>query len=211
MCPRKNPDGTPDTRTTDERRGDAFAEWIEEGRDATPVEGGERAQVTVTIGPNLLPISVSEARRLACDCRVIPVILSAESMPLDIGRATRTIPAHIRRLVVERDQCCSFPDCVAPANQCQVHHILELQHGGEHKLPNLALLCKRHHRVIHHTEWEVRMAANGRPHSRNNCRYCGSRKRHYLPIMPHGSRPNLGMPVRRGRLPIPKASARQRR
>jgi hypothetical protein len=106
MAPRKNEDGTPDLRSTDERRGDAMATWLDDGRDAAPIEGGERAQVTVTIGldqllsglgsatlgPDLLPISVSEARRLACDCRLIPVTLSAESMPLEIGRARRTIP-----------------------------------------------------------------------------------------------------------------------
>jgi hypothetical protein len=176
MVPRKNADGTPDLRSTDERRGDAMATWIDDGRDAAPIEGGERAQVTVTVGldqllsglgtatlgPDLLPISVSEARRLACDCRLIPVTLSAESMPLEIGRASRTIPPHIRRLVVDRDQHCAFPDCVRPATQCQVHHLVEWQHGGDTELPNLALLCKRHHRMIHHSDWEVRMN-HGRP------------------------------------------------
>jgi hypothetical protein len=90
-----------DLRSIEQRRGDGRAEWIALGRDGlySPIEGG----------PDLLPVSVSEARRLACDCRIVPITLSADSLPLDIGQATRTIPAHIRRSVVDRDQGCAFP------------------------------------------------------------------------------------------------------
>jgi hypothetical protein len=158
------PEEGPDTRTPDERRGDGFATWIGLG-NGTHADGGERATVTVTIGldelisglgtatmgPDLLPISVSEARRLACDCRVIPVVLDARSMPVDIGRATRIIPVHMRRLVTDRDKGCTFPGCDRTPTECQIHHVVEWQHGGETDLPNLAMLCPRHHRIVHHT------------------------------------------------------------
>ena len=37
-------------------------------------------------------------------------------------------------------------------------------HGGKTKLANLVLLCGHHHRVIHHTPWEVRLNPDdGRP------------------------------------------------
>jgi hypothetical protein len=172
-----NGDGV-DLRSAEQRRGDGMAEWIALGREGvySPIEGGERAQVTVTVGldqlisglgtatlgPDLLPISVSEARRLACDCRIVPITLSADSLPLDIAQATRNIPAHIRRSVVDRDQGCAFPGCDRTPTDCQCHHVMEWQHGGDTAVENLALLCRRHHRMVHHTEWEVRMN-QGRP------------------------------------------------
>jgi hypothetical protein len=144
-----------------------MAEWILLGREGvpTPLEGGERAQVTVTVGldqlisglgiayfgPNQLPISVSEARRLACDCCIVPIVLSADSIPLDIGRATRNIAPHLRRSVVDRDKGCTFPGCDRPPRHCQAHHIQEWQRGGKTAVENLALHCPRHHRIVHHT------------------------------------------------------------
>lgn len=115
------------------------------------------------LGPDLLPISVSEARRLACDCRLIPVVLSADSVPIEIGRASRNVPHHIRRLVVNRDRGCSFPGCARPASHCDAHHLHEWRHGGVTEPHNLALLCKRHHRLVHHSEWQARMSSTGRP------------------------------------------------
>jgi hypothetical protein len=36
--------------------------------------------------------------------------------------------------------------------------------GGKTKLTNLVLLCGHHHRVIHHTPWEIRLNPHdGRP------------------------------------------------
>jgi hypothetical protein len=175
-APTAPPEGGPDPRTLDERQGDAMAHWVDLGRDGVPTEGGERPQLVVTIGldelisglgygamgPDQLPFSVSEARRLACDCSIVPIVLSADSVPLDVGRASRTIPVNIRRAVLNRDKGCAFPGCDKPGSWCQVHHIVEWQHGGPTKPENLALLCGQHHRLIHHSEWEVRMA-NGYP------------------------------------------------
>jgi hypothetical protein len=31
-------------------------------------------------------------------------------------------------------------------------------------LPNLTLLCGRHHRLIHHSTWKIHMPPNGKPH-----------------------------------------------
>ncbi|PZS39567.1 MAG: hypothetical protein DLM62_07560 [Pseudonocardiales bacterium] len=40
-------------------------------------------------------ISATEARRWACDAKIIPV-LGGRSEPLDVGRAMRTVPLSIR-------------------------------------------------------------------------------------------------------------------
>ena len=46
---------------------------------------------------------------------------------------------------------------------CQAHHLTHLADGGATSLTNLVLLCGHHHRVLHHTPWQVRIGPDGRP------------------------------------------------
>jgi hypothetical protein len=54
------------------------------------------------------PINAEIARRIACDAELIPVVLGTRGEPLDVGRASRTVPTAIRRAVVLRDGRCVF-------------------------------------------------------------------------------------------------------
>ncbi len=40
---------------------------------------------------------------------------------------------------------------------CHAHHLIHWADGGTTELDNLALLCGHHHRIIHHTPWEIRL------------------------------------------------------
>jgi hypothetical protein len=85
------------------------------------------------------------------------------SLPLDVGAATETIPAHLRRAVIARDQHCRFPSgCDQPPAACQVHHVIPRSQGGATKLPNLGLFCTFHHLiVIHRWGWTIALNADG--------------------------------------------------
>ena len=63
-----------------------------------------------------LPAGV--VRRLACDAKVIPMVLGTNSLPLDIGRTSRTVPPHLRIAVNHRDKHCQAPGCRRPASWC---------------------------------------------------------------------------------------------
>ena len=52
--------------------------------------------------------------------------LTAPSLPLDVGTATETIPAHLRRAVTTRHPHCAFPGCAQPASVCEVHHFVSV-------------------------------------------------------------------------------------
>ena len=108
-------------------------------------------------------IPAEDVRRLACDATVIPAVLGSGSQPLDIGRATRVVPAGMRRALILRDSHCAFPGCETPARWCHAHHITYWSQLGPTALGNLVLLCGRHHRLIHHSDWDVTMGADGRP------------------------------------------------
>jgi HNH endonuclease len=60
-----------------------------------------------------------------------------------------------------RDRGCAFPGCGAPPSHCDAHHIKHWADGGETSLKDLALLCRRHHRLVHEGGFAVEMSEAG--------------------------------------------------
>jgi hypothetical protein len=102
-------------------------------------------------------------RRIACDAGVSRVITDPASVPLDVGRETRTVTVGQWGALVVRDRGCAFPGCIRPPEWCIAHHILHWADGGPTDLDNLVLLCGFHHRRVHHQGWDIRIAADGHP------------------------------------------------
>ncbi|TDK24048.1 HNH endonuclease [Arthrobacter crusticola] len=134
-----------------------------------PAAGGHRPQVMVTIDYRTLigeldragdavfarQIPARSIRRLACDADLIPLVLGGKGQVLDLGRAQRLFPAHLRRALVARDKGCAFPGCTIPATWCEAHHITPWETGGTTKLSDGVLLCSHHHHRIHDGPWSV--------------------------------------------------------
>ncbi len=96
-------------------------------------------------------VSNDVARQLACDSIITRVLLGPDGMPLNVGRAQRLVPAHIRRAAEARDGGCVFAGCSAPTWWCDAHHVREwIADHGETSVENTALLCERHHTKVHH-------------------------------------------------------------
>jgi hypothetical protein len=178
-----------DTRDHGARMWDALVQLAEHAlnSDIAPNSHGARPRVTVTIdadslhddsdehchggsgGPGFgvtgdgLDISVAAVRRMACDCDLIRVLLDANGCPLDVGRTHRLVTPAIWTALVARDRHCAFPGCTRPPVMGHAHHIRHWINGGPTSLANLVLLCGHHHRTIHHTPWQVRLAADGKP------------------------------------------------
>ncbi|SDK78321.1 protein of unknown function [Lentzea albidocapillata subsp. violacea] len=166
------PEEGPDVRSRAEREGDAFADLIDLmlRADRLPEHGGEPVTLTLTMSyadlaaqtgvavlDNHVRVPATLVRRLACNAGVIPVVLGGRSEPMDIGRKARTFPASIRRLLVARDQGCTFPGCDRPPKHCDAHHLRFWSAGGETSVDNAALLCRHHHTLIHQSDWEVKL------------------------------------------------------
>jgi 5-methylcytosine-specific restriction protein A len=164
-----------DDRPVGQRQAEALADacgYVLDHADAgvLPESGGHRQHVTVLIRLEDLQNraragcldfggtpSPGAVRMLCCDAAVVPVVLNGVGQPLDVGRATRTIPDGLRRAVAARDRGCAHPGCDRPPSWTEIHHILPWEHGGETKLSNLVMLCKVHHRQTHFSEWVVRI------------------------------------------------------
>ncbi|MCW4351691.1 HNH endonuclease [Hoyosella sp. YIM 151337] len=178
--PRSGEEGHPDTRTAAERSGDALADLLDftERSAALPHAAGEPPHVVVTMtiaqllgrstAPAYLnhehPIPAADARRIACDAKLIPAVLGTQSEVLDLGRTRRTSSVPQRRALGIRDGGCVFPGCTRTAAWCHAHHMDEwAEDDGPTDLKNLALVCPYHHRLVHDSEWELRMGADGHP------------------------------------------------
>ncbi|RLA09120.1 MAG: hypothetical protein DRQ59_13545, partial [Gammaproteobacteria bacterium] len=108
-------------------------------------------------GPRLAP---DTARRIACDGSLLRITEDAAGHPLDIGRKTRAVPPAMQRALRSRDGGCRFPGCTH-SRFVDAHHIRHWANGGETSLDNLALLCRRHHRLVHEGGFGVERIADG--------------------------------------------------
>jgi hypothetical protein len=176
-------DGGKDRRSAGRRMADALVELARRALDGRNLPAGHtvRPHVSVILDLDTLlaqagdrgihpavlefggPMSAATARRLGCDADITRVITDPASMPLDVGRAKRTVtPAQWAALTV-REGGCAFPGCPRSAAWCIAHHVMHWADGGPTNLTNLVLLCDHHHRTVHYHGWDVHIAADGRP------------------------------------------------
>ncbi|WP_239312812.1 HNH endonuclease signature motif containing protein, partial [Frankia sp. Cj3] len=159
---------------------DALVELIGRALDTgtLPTQGGQRPHLTVLVPlPTLLgepgappaetswglPLPAAVLARLCCDATITRILLDPTGVPLDVGRTQRIVPPALRRALAARDRCCTFPGCDRPPGWCDAHHVIEWSHGGHTALDNLVLTCGHHHRLLHHSDWQVQFGADGIP------------------------------------------------
>lgn len=108
-------------------------------------------------------IPASLLDRWTCDASIARMVLDADGVPLDHGRAVRTATTAQRRALVARDgPCCAVPGCDVPAGWTQAHHVVHWAPHGLTDLDNMHLGCELHHARIHAGDLVVRMI-DGRP------------------------------------------------
>ncbi|WP_020101787.1 HNH endonuclease signature motif containing protein [Mycobacterium sp. 360MFTsu5.1] len=169
-APRPEPDGSPDVRSASRRRADALEAVLDIAARGGEVASAPRTQLLVTVPadtPDLATlefigsISTITLDRLTCDTTVTAVIVDGEQVPLDMGREKRLFPAHLRKALYLRDQCCI--KCGAPPGRTHAHHIVHWTHGGDTSLANGCLLCPACHANVHHDGWDVVMGLDKHP------------------------------------------------
>ena len=188
MPPASKYTSTNETPTRDARRADALVLLTQHAASGgtLPSHGVDRPHVHITMDYDTLVtglgnvtllgaggdrLSASDARRLACNADLIPMVLGTTSRPLDVGRTHRLFTPALRAAIVQRDQGCVFPGCTTPPAPCQAHHIIPWWSGGDTCLANGVLLCPHHHRLVEpdplqseESQWRVHLdPATGLP------------------------------------------------
>jgi hypothetical protein len=129
------------------------------GTDATIVITMQLAALMGGLKPAVLDtgerISAAQARTLACQASLVPVVLGAKSEVLDQGRASRFFTRAQRIALGIRDGGCTAEGCDWPPGMCHAHHDVTWVAGhGPSDIGNGRLLCPRHHARIHDTTYE---------------------------------------------------------
>lgn len=156
--------GQPDLRSAGQRRYDAFRTVLSRGLGnpgGAPSVARASVMITVQADPETgHPVGVAqtvtgqlltaaEAGRFACVGDLTPVALGPFGEPLALGRTERlATPGQFKALIV-RDQHCTFPGCSVPGTWCEAHHVIWWCRAGDTDIGLLALLCPRHHTVVH--------------------------------------------------------------
>jgi Domain of unknown function (DUF222)/HNH endonuclease len=171
--------GAHDDRSQERRNADAVVELAMHALDAglIPQRASQRTHLQVTTSLETLlglpgapaaemdlslPISSKTVERLACDCSITRILLDSESVVIDVGRAKRTISGPARKALNIRDRGCAWPSCERPASWTEGHHLVHWIHGGTNEPSNLALLCYRHHWMVHEGNWQIIRGDDGR-------------------------------------------------
>ena len=147
-----------------------------------PRHGADRPRILVSVDLDVLrgrlgtatllgtgePITAQQARRLACDAGIVPVVMGGDTVPLDAGRERRLFGNVLRSLLIARDNGCAFPGCDRPPAECEAHHRRPWWDGGATSLANGVMLCPHHHHLVEpdpnrspELNWAVRVDARG--------------------------------------------------
>ncbi|MEJ9078648.1 DUF222 domain-containing protein, partial [Gordonia malaquae] len=178
LCrPVPEPDGSPDRRSTRQRRADALGQIIRtylSGSDR-PISGGVLPHASIVIpavgspGDGVArlgftgPVSPATVALSLCTSAVTRITVDGEGVPLDVGREQRLMTPGIRKALAARDCGCAFPGCGRPVTWTDAHHCTPWSEGGATSLGNGVLLCRMHHTLIHQSGWEVFIGHDSHP------------------------------------------------
>jgi len=168
--------GKEDDRTPGQRRADALIEVCRQRGRPSADGAGPRPQLIITASVDTLAgipgapaarldsgamVPSATVQRLACDSAITRVTALGE-LDQEVSRASRSIPAATRRALAARDRHCVFAGCDRSPVWCDGHHLVFWTHGGPTTLPNLALVCRPHHRKVHEEGWTLERRKDGR-------------------------------------------------
>lgn len=145
-------------------RARAVVELIRRGAQPNPKATGPvtEALLPVTVDGQGNPVAVHTpggdaldphtAAVLICDAYLQPVVIDENGNPLNLGRTSRFFTPDQRKAMTLRDGGCVFPGCDQPASRCDCHHRTPWQDGGLTNIGHGAMLCRRHHGLVHRRE-----------------------------------------------------------
>ncbi len=165
-----------DARSYGQRSADALVQLGRRGSGSKHKGAGARPQLIIRASLDTLAgtrgapagefegggtVPAETVQRYACDSAISRITGQGE-LEHELNHASRTLPASTRRALEARDRHCVFPGCTRPTVWCDGHHLVWWTRGGATALPNLALLCRPHHRMVHEEGWRLVRHQDGR-------------------------------------------------
>src|SRR5437764_1218832 len=158
-----------DDRSHGQRSADALVELCRRGAGSERSSAGPRPQLIIRTSLDTLAgipgapagelegggtVPAETVQRYACDAALVRMTGRTE-LEHELSQASRTLSSATRRALEARDRRCVWPGCGRPSVWCDGHHLVWWTKGGATALPNLALLCRPHHRMAHEGGWSI--------------------------------------------------------
>ncbi len=162
-----------DERSQEQRQADALSELCGRaiGSGKLPRQGGRRPQLTVIVrtqaGSEVAaelegvgPISLGTLARLRGQDHVERrQTVDGRGVTLNFGRARRCHSENQRQEIATRHAHCVVDGCTVPVRDCEIHHLMAWEEGGETDVKGGVPLCRRkHHPQV--TEGGYRLCAD---------------------------------------------------
>ncbi|QKW33683.1 DUF222 domain-containing protein [Actinomadura sp. NAK00032] len=155
LAPLAKPAGTDDHRDLSERTAAALTTVLSGGHRATRVTvicdldtlTGATTPARLTDGT---PIPAAQARRIALNAGVSPLLLGRGNLPLYLGHKVRFATAPQRQVLETLYATCAVAGCEVPGTLCEVDHVhgWALGHSPT-DIDQLTLTCGWHNRYKH--------------------------------------------------------------
>src|SRR5438034_2319427 len=163
-----------DDRSYGQRGADALVELCRQRSGSKGDGSGPRPQLIISASLDTLAgipgapagelegggtVAAETVQRYACDSALVRMTGRTE-LEHELSHASRTLSSATRRALEARDRRCVWPGCGRPSVWCDGHHLVWWTKGGATALPNLALLCRPHHRMAHEGGWSIQRQKN---------------------------------------------------
>jgi hypothetical protein len=136
------------------QRGELDRKATEVGADADDTGSRSPGYVEFCEIAGVGPVSLATATRVLDDAFVKLVITDGVDVQ-SVCHLGRTIPAHLKTALEERDPVCAVPMC-GNNYYLENHHIVAVTDGGPTSLANLVrICCKWHHDLITYEGWRL--------------------------------------------------------
>jgi len=120
-----------------------------------------RQAMALVAGPDAVASWLRQRLLGAPGTGTLGIALAGKSLPLDVGHS-KTIPPQIRLAATIRSPHCQAHGCTQPAWDCEAHHLIHREDGGDTNLDNCDIYCWWHHHVlIHQMGWTARLNGDG--------------------------------------------------
>ena len=97
----------------------------------------------------------AQLRKMACEADIIPIVLSGDGVPLDMGRLARLATYKQRLALRVLHPTCAVEGCDMDFDWCDIHHLKPWERHGLTDLDNLVPVCDYHHTWLHDLDGNV--------------------------------------------------------
>lgn len=113
------------------------------------IVGGEGDEILIASTDGSIMTGKDYVERIHADYGITHLVHPMEGV-VNAYRHKRLANPKQRLMAAVENPICPWPDCATPADECQVHHLVDFQHGGQTNPVEMSMACGYHNGVNGH-------------------------------------------------------------